>query len=206
MSKDWTGNSKSIYTTLGASNHTAKERQQNDYYATEPKALELLLEKEQFCPYVWECACGEGHLSNVLKEYGYKVKSSDLVDRGYEETEVIDFLKVTKDDIQKDVTRDIITNPPYKYAKEFVEKALELSMDGTKIAMFLKVQFLEGKARRKLFEKHPPKRIYVASSRLLCAKNGEFEKMRQGGGSAVAYAWFIWEKGFNGEPVVKWFN
>lgn len=204
--KDWTGNSKSIYTTLGASNHTVKEREQYDYYATEPKALELLLEKEHFFPYVWECACGEGHLSEVLKANGYKVKSSDLVDRGYEGTEIIDFLKISKEEVKNDFSRDIITNPPYKYAKEFVEHALEISMDGTKIAMFLKVQFLEGKARRELFDKHPPKRIYVASSRLLCAKNGEFEKMRQGGGSAVAYAWFIWEKGFKGEPVVRWFN
>ena len=74
------------------------------------------------------------------------------------------------------------------------------------IISFLKVQFLEGKARKKLFEKYPPKVIYVASSRLLCAKNGEFQKMRDGGGSAVAYAWFIWEKGYKGDTVVRWFN
>lgn len=204
--KDWTGNSNSIYMTLGASNHTEKERETNDYYATEPKALELLLEHETFCPYVWECACGAGHLSEVLKKQGYKVRSSDLVDRGYEGTEVVDFLKVTSNDIRNDYSRDIITNPPYKYAKEFVEHALDISMDATKVAMFLKVQFLEGRARRELFEKHPPKVIYVASGRLLCAKNGEFEKMRQGGGSAVAYAWFVWEKGFKGNPIIKWIN
>lgn len=204
--KDWNGNGNSIYKTLGASNHTDKEREVNDYYATEPKALELLLDLENFSPYVWECACGEGHLSEVLKSRGYKVKSSDLVDRGYADTEVIDFLKVKKADIKADFSRDIITNPPYKYAKDFVEHALDISIDGTKVAMFLKVQFLEGKARRKLFEKYPPKVIYVASSRLLCAKNGEFEKMRQGGGSAVAYAWFIWEKGYEGKTTICWFN
>ena len=49
---DWTGNQNSIYKTLGASNHTNKEREINDYYATEPKALELLLELESFSPYV----------------------------------------------------------------------------------------------------------------------------------------------------------
>ena len=204
--KDWTGNQNSIYKTLGASNHTDKERENNDYYATEPKAIELLLSLEKFSPYVWECACGGGHLSEALKKYGYKVKSSDLIDRGYKDTEIIDFLKVSKADMKNDFPRDIITNPPYKYAKEFVKHALDISMDSTKIAMFLKVQFLEGKARRKLFDEHPPKIIYVASSRLLCAKNGEFEKMRQGGGSAVAYAWFVWEKGFKGAPIVRWFN
>jgi hypothetical protein len=206
MSKDWTGNQNSIYKTLGASNHTDKERETNDYYATEPKALELLLQLEAFHPYVWECACGEGHLSEVLKSHGYKVKSSDIVDRGYKGTETLDFLKVKKGDIKQDFSRDIITNPPYKFAKEFVKHALDISMDSTKIAMFLKVQFLEGKARRKLFDKYPPKVIYVASSRLLCAKNGEFQKMRDGGGSAVAYAWFIWEKGFKGDTIVRWFN
>lgn len=91
-------------------------------------------------------------------------------------------------------------------AKEFVEHALELVPDGHKVAMFLKLQFLEGKARRMLFEKYPPKTIYVASGRLLCAKNGEFEAMKAGGGSAVAYCWMVWVKGFKGDPVVKWFN
>ena len=46
MPKDWIGNSNSIYKTLGASNHTDKERETNDYYATEGRAAELLLEVE----------------------------------------------------------------------------------------------------------------------------------------------------------------
>lgn len=204
--KDWNGNKSSIYKALGASNHTDKEREANDYYATEPKALELLLEQERFSPYIWECACGGGHLSKVLVDKGYNVRSSDIIDRGYEGTEIIDFLKTTQLDVLLDCPRDIITNPPYKYAKEFVEKAIEVSMDSTKIAMFLKIQFLEGKARRVLFDKHPPKRIYVSSGRLLCAKNGEFQKMRDGGGSALAHAWFVWQKGYKGDTVVRWIN
>ena len=161
MNKDWTGDKNSIFKTLGASNHTEKEREINDYYATEPKALELLLELETFSNRVWEPACGQGHLSEVLKNSGYNAASSDLVYRGYGYGNV-DFLKVSKP-----FDGDIITNPPYKYAKEFVEHALDIVTDGHKVAMFLKVQFLEGKARRELFEKHPPKVIYVASSRLL---------------------------------------
>ena len=203
MAKDWTGNKNSIFKTLAASNHSNKEREINDYYATEPKALELLLELEEFDHYVWEPACGEGHLSKVLKNHGYDVKSSDIINRGYDGTEIIDFLRVQKEDVKYDFPRDIITNPPYKYAKEFIEKALDISMGSVKIAMFLKVQFLEGKARRKLFDKHPPKIIYVASSRLNCAMNGEFEKYPS---SAVAYAWFIWEKGYKGDTIVRWFN
>ena len=72
--------------------------------------------------------------------------------------------------------------------------------------LFLKLQFLEGKARKQLFIQHPPHTIYVSSSRILCAKNGDFKKMKEGGGSAVAYAWFVWEKGFKGTTQLKWFN
>ena len=200
---DWTGNCKSIYTTLGASNHTSEEREQNDYYATEPKAVEFLLENESFCHYVWECACGEGHISKVLLNAGYDVKSTDLIDRGFESTEVLDFLKTDVEYRKRDFSRDIITNPPYKYAKEFVEHALDISMDTTKIAMFLKLTFLEGQARKKMFQKYPPKTIYVFSGRVKCAKNGNFDEV---GSSAVCYAWFVWEKGFIGSPVIKWVN
>ena len=198
MTKDWTGNSRSAHATLGARNYAQNERETNDYYATEPKAIELLCDIETFSPTIWECACGEGHLSKALEDRGYKVIASDLIDRGYVEGGV-DFLKCNKP-----FNGDIITNPPYKYAQEFVEHALGVITEGHKVIMFLKVQFLEGKARRKLFEKYPPKRIYVSSSRLRCAMNGDFEKYAKS--NAVSYAWFIWEKGYKGETIVRWFN
>ena len=140
-SKDWIGNQKSIYTTLGASNHTDKERQQHDYYATEPKAMELLLAEESFHPVVWECACGEGDLSKVLEANGFEVISTDLIYRGFGDPEPLDFLKDTLENFEG----DIITNPPYKYALEFVEQALNSVQPGRKVAMFLKLQLLECK-------------------------------------------------------------
>lgn len=199
--KDWTGNAKSIFVCHGASNHTEEERQQHDYYATEPKAVELLLEQENFKFTIWECACGQGHMSDVLKQHGHNVVSSDLIDRGYPDTIVQDFLQTNGLNCT-----DIITNPPYKYAKEFVEHALDISIDGVKVAMFLKLTFFESKARKKLFKKYPPKVVYISSSRLQCAKNGDFEKYGKGVGTAVAYAWFVWEKGYKGDTVVKWIN
>lgn len=153
--KDWRGNSKSIYTTLGASNHTDKVRETNDYYATEPKAAELLLEVEDFAPDIWECACGECHLSKVFETHGYNVKSTDLIYRDGGMSETFDFLTESKPDSWNG---SIITNPPYKYAYEFVEKALDTVTEGNKVAMFLKLQFLEGKKRRKLFDSTPPHR------------------------------------------------
>ena len=78
--------------------------------------------------------------------------------------------------------------------------------DGNKVCMFLKLQFLEGKKRRELFKKYPPKTIWVSSSRIMCAKNGDFETMIEGGGRGVAYGWYCWEKGYKGDTTLKWFN
>ena len=99
---------------------------------------------------------------------------------------------------------DIVTNPPYSLAKEFVEHALNISDDGCKAAMFLKIQFLEGKSRRELFERYPPQTIYVSSGRLRCAMNGDFAKYSKS--NAICYAWYIWVKGYRGDTVVKWIN
>ena len=188
--RDWTGNASVRNCNLRSAN-----AEKNDYYATEPKAVELLLENETFSHNIFECACGEGHISEVLKSYGYNVASSDLIDRGY--GEVANFFDC--ESIGKGT--DIITNPPYKYAKEFVEHSLKITESGTKIAMFLKLTFLEGKGRRELFKNNPPKVVYVSSSRLQCGKNGCFNET-----SMVAYAWFVWENGYKGDPIIKWIN
>lgn len=144
QNKDWVGNYNSIYKTLGASNHTDKERESNDYYATEPKAVELLLEQETFNKTILEPAVGEGHIADVLKSNGYNVICSDIIDRGYDTTFIVDFLN----DYIGDGKYDIITNPPYKYALQFCKRALSLIEEGSKVAMFLKLQFLEGKERK----------------------------------------------------------
>lgn len=199
-SKDWTGNKTTTYAILGASNHSEKEREKDDFYATDPESLKIFLKALKrdgikLHQEIWECACGKGHLSEVLKAEGYTVWSTDLVDRGYGDVTNIDFLRC------REWRGDILTNPPYKYAKEFVERALQITKAGSYTIMFLKIQFLEGKERRKLFDKYPPKYIYVNSSRQICLLNGD-EKNRIS--SAVCYCWFIWEKGYTGEPIIRW--
>lgn len=200
--KDWTGNRNSTFVMLGASNHTNKQREVNDFYATDPHALEIFLDKlEQdnikLHRNIWECACGQGHLSEVLKRKGYHVVSSDIFDRGYENTYIINFLE----NINKNIKIDILTNPPYKYAQEFVEKSLEIQANGYYTIMFLKIQFLEGQARKKMFQKYPPKYVYVNSARQICYINGDMSKKMS---SASCYCWFIWEKGWKGETVIRW--
>ena len=93
--KDYTGNTGATFRIIGATSHSESERQPNDYYATQPYAVELLLEQEKFNNNIWECACGEGHISDVLSEHGYKLFNTDLVNRGYEyHDETLDFFKI----------------------------------------------------------------------------------------------------------------
>ena len=172
-------------------------REKNDYYATDPRAMEQLLRFEKFNKNVWECACGEGNLSKVLKEHGYNVYSTDLIDRGYQD-ELIDFLKC-----DKKFNGDIITNPPFKYTSEFILKSLQAIPEGNKVAMFLKLNYLSGKQRYKeIYSKYPPYTVYVFSGRIACSKNNTLEGFKHGG--AMDYAWFVWEKGKYGPTEIKW--
>ncbi|OLA95036.1 MAG: hypothetical protein BHW64_00860 [Candidatus Melainabacteria bacterium LEY3_CP_29_8] len=188
---------KALFRNLGASNHSLGERQAEDYYATEPLAAKLLLRVVPELNNIWECACGEGHLAKVFDKVGKLGKATDLIDRGYGNVE--DFLLNNKPYYDG----DIVTNPPYKYAQQFVEHALELVDTDRYVCMFLKVLFLESKSRKELFTQSPLKTIYVSSSRLNCAKNGDFKNYTS---SAIAYAWFVWQKGYTGETIVKWIN
>ena len=197
MVKDWTGNRNSTFTCLGASNHVEHDRAEYDYYATDPKAAKLLLEVEPELNDIWECACGEGHLAKVFKKAGKLAIASDLINRGYGDF-FTDFLNP-----ETFWNGDIVTNPPYKYALEFVENAIKVIAWKRKVCMFLKLTFLEGKARKEFFKQYPPKTIYVCSGRIKCALNGDFDAT---GSSAACYAWFVWEKGFTGKPTIEWIN
>ena len=173
-------------------------REEHDYYATDPIAVKLLLNQEKFDCNIWECASGENHIANVLKEYGYNVRTSDIVKRT-PTTEQKDFLKN-----RKKRNGDIITNPPFCLAEEFIHKALSLVGKGHKVAMFLRLQFLESIKRYEgLFKENPPKTIYVASRRIKCGKDGDFNSSMS---SIMCLAWFVWEKGFNGDTTIKFIN
>ena len=186
-----------ILAQSGISNTATREP--NDYYATDPRAMEDLLQHETFNKNVWEPACGEGNLSEVLKEHGYNVFSSDLINRGYQDM-IVDFLQV-----QEGVKwqGDIITNPPFKHTSEFIKKGLDALEIGGKLALFLKINYLSGKARYKeIYSKFPPYRVYVFTGRRACSKNNDPEGFKRM--NAMDYCWMIWEKGLQGPTELKW--
>ena len=194
---DWTGNSKSIFTPLGASNHSDRERASLDFYASPSHVVTDLLAKHEI-PHmpIWECAAGELNLAEPLWANGYEVITSDIVQRSKPIDHIEDFLTTTE--LRAPI---VLTNPPYRDASKFVLHALELGADY--VYMLLKTTFLEGQSRYdELFSIYPPKEVWVFTKRVQVALNNdpkEFEKS-----SAVSYSWFIWEKGFNGSPSVHW--
>ena len=175
-------------------------RVENDYYATPPESTQALLNVLELNGTILEPACGEGHISEVLKSNypNSEVISTDLIDRGYGEGG-INFLEHT----YNRTFTNVITNPPFKYMREFVEKALEISDE--KVMMFGKIQFLEGKGRKEFLKNSPLKYVYVFSERQNPLRNG---KSVDGNGkkwsSTMCFAWYVWEKGYQGEPVVRW--
>lgn len=187
-----------------AGGNSVRGRVENDFYATDPQTtfdfLKEFIEENELVGDILEPACGQGHISKVL-EFVYpdkNITSTDLIDRGYGVGN-IDFL--THDFGRKFDT--IITNPPFKYAKEFIERGLELS--NKYVIIFAKLQLLEGKQRKDMFKNTCLKYVYVHSTRQNPMRNGK-DRDENGNkwNSTMAFAWFVWDKDYDGEPIIKW--
>lgn len=176
-------------------------RQPNDLYATRPHDVELLYKYEPSIieGKIWECACGHGHISKTLIQLGATdVYSSDLIDYGY--GDVSDFL--TNND-HKGEFDTILTNPPYKYGMEFMIHALDQVKDSGRVIMLLPTLILAGVNRyNKIFKDNPPKYVYVFvrnTYALLVAKGKDARSS-----TSMSHSWLIWEKGYKGEPTLRW--
>lgn len=189
-----------VFPTLGSSNHSAQSRQREDFYATDPATITGLNKFVPLTGKILEPCCGNGALSKAIESLGCEVVSEDLYDHGFGTTGV-DFLK------RKEMPEDcctIITNFPYKSVTECTLHALDLLPEGGILASFVKTTFLESKGRYDgIFKTQPPKYVLQFVNRQRCYKDG---KMDSTGSSAVSYAWMVWEKGFHGNPVVKWID
>lgn len=170
-------------------------RMKHDFYPTPSSTTEALMKRESFDGIIWECASGEGDMSKVLEKYN-KIISTDLrKDKNIYGRKKFDFLN-HKPDFE---FQNIITNPPYKYAKEFIKTAL-LFPNTKKVAMLLKLVFLEGITRYDFFKETPLKKVYVFCRRqpIKC------QSYKGNNSSMIAYAWFVWDKDYKGNPQIEW--
>lgn len=228
MARDYRGGTRSGCYALGASNRSDREREELDFYATPASAVERLLVKLkefniELPAKLLEPAVGMGHIAQVLKNHGHIIEAIDITDRGWPDTKVQDFLETDS------CTSDgIVTNPPYKFATEFVIHSMELLKKDQYCCMLLKIQFMEGNDRAKKLFKNGlnPKYVFVFPDRINCAKQGNFKDNNElferatanisdedkamfdapesDKGGQVAYMWAVWQKDFKGLTTVDW--
>jgi methylase of polypeptide subunit release factors len=193
-------------TALSGGKSETRIRVENDFYATPIMATTALLEREQFTGRILEPACGQGHIIQAIKQrnpaadvYGVDlVRRADIFNLGL--TGGIDFLK---SNFHEGEYENIITNPPFSLAQEFIERALKIA--SKKVAIFCKIQLLEGQSRKRMFENKNLKTVYVFSRRVSPLWNGmEYDEKGKPWASTMCFAWFVWNKQYSGDPVLKW--
>ena len=146
-----------------------------------------------------EPCSGAGAISNVLLDAGFKVKSSDIQDE--------DFVFGSRNvDVYNmpDKSEDIVfTNPPYNLMTKngMLNEFLRVAND--KVILLLNIYYLSSQDRYELLTNSPLKYIYVHSERVTMFPYGE-EKPKSSG--TKMFAWFVWEHGYEGEPIVRWLS
>ena len=180
------------------------KRNKNDYYQTPYSMTRQLLEVENFEGKILEPCCGSGAIVKVLRDYDKSVDYCDLNN----EFSLTGIFKNFKDFVNDDFDRydNIITNPPYSLAKEFILKAKQIT--NNKIAMLLPLNYLHGVTRYNeiyLDRKFPLKAVYV-----FCRYGLLEDTIREDGTyrtGMMVYAWYIWDKSYKlGEPIIRWLN
>lgn len=173
-------------------NRDKKKKVENpfDFYETPAVAVEELLKREKFKGYIWEPCAGKGAISKILLEHGHVVITSDVQNYGYPIRFQKNFLETWQS------APNIVTNPPYNIAEEIVRHALRCAKK--KVAMLLRIQFLEGQARYKFFQEFPPNRVWIFSKRITCDADGT---------NMYCFAWFVWDifdLGAKPDTIIGW--
>lgn len=188
----------------GLSTQSAKARladRGNDLYETPAEAVHALLKVEQLPPCIWEPACGPGSIVRVLRAAGHRVHATDLVDYASPDQDAHgrDFLMEREAPAG---TQAIVTNPPFKLANEFVAHALDLA---PVVVMLARLAFLEGQRRSTIID-GPLARVHVFRNRLpMMHRRGQgiVEAAKDKATSAIAYAWFVWDRAHSGPTELR---
>lgn len=178
---------------------TLRERK-DDFHRTPVEAVRALAQIELLPRCLWEPACGDGAIVLPLRDAGYEVLASDLVDRGCPDSDHrVDFLMERR---TIGFCTGIVTNPPYKLAQAFAEHAISLV---PYVAMLLPLSFLAGQERRSWHLGAPLARVWVSSRRLpMMHKDGWAGTLST---STVDHAWFVWDTRWKvGNTIVNWFD
>ena len=179
----------------------AHVRKAADFYPSPPDVTQALLDFLALAPgtYIWEPACGDGAMSEVLKAGGHEVYSTDLrEDTGYGDEVGLDFLQYDPAPpngypITAIFNDWIITNPPFNLAEAFIRKALSMT---PRVAMLLSNQYWHAAGRLALFEETPPSHILPLTWR------PAFLEKERGKSPMMNVFWVVWGAG-EGDAVYR---
>lgn len=181
-------NLKDIYVGV---NKKDKSRRKNDFYPTPPLATYVLHKYINLPEVIVEPCAGRGNISIELLRHGYDVRSYDL----YEYENSLCEIETGKDFMSLPAiteAKGLVTNPPYHQdlPRKIAEKAIK---EYEFVAMFVRLTFLEGKKRNKLFTNHPPSDIIFMSDRVKFGTD-YIEPINRNDqiGGMIAYCWVIW--------------
>jgi hypothetical protein len=175
-------------------NNATGKRKKSDLYETPYSLTRQLLEREKLSGSLLEPACGNGAIVKVVLEKYQNIWNYDL-SQGIEG----DFFN------EKSQFDTIITNPPFSRAFEFILKAKEIAKQ--KIVLLLPLSYLHGVKRyEEIYQDKvfPLKCIYVFTRYPMLG-----DELREDGcyrTGMMVYAWFVWEKAYLGDPMIKWIN
>lgn len=172
----------------------------NDLYETPPVAVHALLRVEALprSAVIWEPACGPGSIVTVLRGAGYRVYATDLAGYGCPDSDCgVDFLM---EGLPLFPVGAVVTNPPYKLAGDFVSHALEIGIP--RVAMLLRLQFLESERRNAILDGGLLARVYPFANRLPMMHRDGWDG-RKTARSAMAFAWFVWDAAHHGRAEVQ---
>lgn len=181
------------------SSHDHEARGLDAYFSPPEAVLSLLaIEKDHLPRHIWEPAAGDGAIVRPLRAAGHAVTASDIADYGLDDCESgVDYLKAAaRPDIE-----GVVTNPPYRLARPFAEKALK---EVPYLALLLRTNFLESTARLPFFRRHPPARIWISSRRLpMMHRHGWNGPTAP---SNTCFAWFVWDASATQKRLIDWFD
>jgi hypothetical protein len=163
-----------------------------DAYFSPPEAVHSLLRLEA------DYLAGDGAMVRPLQQAGLKVIASDIADYGLSGCEAgVDYLRARP---SKGVG-GIITNPPYKLAMSFAQKAIA---EVPYLALLLRTNFLESVNRLAFFRRYPPARLWVSSRRLPMMHRLGWQGPRAA--NNTCFAWFVWDNEAKETCRFGWFD
>jgi hypothetical protein len=177
-----------------STNNASGKRKASDFYETPYSLTRLFLQQEAFSGVTLEPACGNLAICSLLDEFNLAYDNYDIQDPWK-----VNFLN------ESNLYDNVITNPPFSLALEFIQKSKQISK--AKIAMLLPLSYLHGKER---FDKvwqdtaFPLKKIYVFTRYPLLGEPLRLDGKHNTG--MMVYAWYVWEKSYIGDPTISWLD